>query len=369
MNKSYITAAAIFILVILWIASGMLFSEDTSEDKAFTTVDTSASGQEEIAVTVAHLSPRPYRREVSVRGYTAALRQVEIASQTKGRVSELPIEEGMRVKAGDMICRLSVDDREANYQEALALKTQRELEYKASQELAAKGYRSETKSLEAKALLDAAIAQVKKMEIELEHTYLRAPFDGIVNERYVEKGAYLKEGESCALLMEETPFLIVGDVSEKDVVLLHVGQKGAARLSDGRRAEGEIRYISSIANADTRTFRVELKVDNADRSLRDGMTAELLLPADQIQAYYLSPAYFVLNSKGVVGVRVVDDRNIVRFVPIDIHGSDSTGVWVTGPEENSRLIITGQDFVKEGQKAKPVLADQKAQVPGATGNE
>ena len=297
------------------------------------------------------------------------MRQVNITSQTKGRVVELPVEIGSRVKAGDIICRLSVDDREAGYKEALALKTQRELEYKAAQELSVKGYRSETKALEAKALLDAAEAQVTKMKVELDHTFLRAPFDGIINERFVEKGAYLKEGENCALLMEQNPFLVVGDVSEKDVALLHTGQKGAARLSDGRRIRGEIRFISSIANAETRTFRVELKVDNSDGTLRDGMTAELLLPAEEIRAYYLSPAYFVLNSAGVVGVRIVDEQNIVRFVPINIHGSDAKGVWLTGPAENSQLIITGQDFVRDGQTVKPVPTENPGLVPEAPANE
>ena len=370
MNKSYITAGVILLLVILWITSGILFPSQEQHDTQNAAGAPSAGQEEQIAsVSVIRLSSKPYRREISVRGYTAALRHVNITSQTKGRVAELPVEIGSQVKAGDIICRLSVDDREANYQEALALKTQRELEYKAAQELSVKGYRSETKALEAKALLDAAVAQVTKMKVELDHTFLRAPFDGIINERYVEKGAYLKEGDSCALLMEETPFLIVGDVSEKDVALLHTGQKGAARLADGARIEGEIRFISSIANADTRTFRVELKVDNSNAGLRDGMTAELLLPAEEGRAYYLSPAYFVLNSDGVVGVRIVDEQNIVRFVPIDIQGSDAKGVWLTGPAENSRLIVTGQDFVRDGQKANPVPTENPGLIPEAAQDE
>ncbi|WP_321391605.1 efflux RND transporter periplasmic adaptor subunit [Emcibacter sp.] len=370
MKKSYITAAAILLFVILWIASGHIFSgPEISQDQNAGAAVSGTSADKAISVSVSRLSSRPYRREISVRGYTSALRQVEISSQTKGRVVDLPVEVGSRVKAGEIICRLSVDDREANYQEALALKTQRELEYKAALELSAKGYRSETKALEAKALLDAAFAQVTKMKVELDHTLLRAPFDGIINERYVENGTYLKEGESCALLMEEDPFLIVGDVAEKDVTQLRIGQEGSARLADGRSIKGVIRYISSIANAETRTFRVELKVQNTDGSLRDGLTAELLLPADEIQAFYLSPAYFVLNRDGVVGVRIIDDRSIVHFIPLTIQGSDSQGVWVTGPEENSQLIVTGQDFVKEGQKAIAVPLANPALLPEANIDE
>ncbi|MBT5072101.1 MAG: efflux RND transporter periplasmic adaptor subunit, partial [Kordiimonadaceae bacterium] len=325
MNKSYKTAALIVVGIVLVLLSGVFFPYDDNEAATNPTQTVAAA----MSVTVINSSAEPYVKDIVLRGYTESLRSVSLKSQLKGRISALPVEKGMRVSKGDIICSIDVEDREANYAESIAIVTQRELEHKASAELFKKGHRSETQHSSAKALLDTAIARASRSKVNLDNTQIRAPFDGIINDRPIEIGDYMKEGEVCALIMEEDPFLIVADISENQISQAKIGQEAHAILQGGRRIEGKIRYVSSIADKSTRTFRVELEIPNPNSDIREGITAELFLRGDEVPAQKISAATLVLEDNGLVGVRVVDQDNQVQFRETEILGNHENGIWVT----------------------------------------
>ncbi|MDA0707527.1 MAG: efflux RND transporter periplasmic adaptor subunit [Proteobacteria bacterium] len=352
MNKSYRTALIITALIIAVLFSGYLFP---SEEAASTSLISQNNVEKPLmAVKIAVLQAQPYNKDIVLRGYTQSLRSVDLKSQIKGRVETLPIEKGERVKKGDVICRLEVEDHQANYVESLALVKQKELEFKASEELTAKGHRSETQHAAARASLDSALARSTSAKVNLDNITITAPFDGVINNRPIEVGDYMKEGEVCAVIMEEDPFLVVADISENYISEVNVGDNAHAILQNGRRLEGKIRYISAIANSSTRTFRVELEVDNPKKDILDGVTAELFIQADQVMAHSMSPAMLVLNDNGVIGVHLVDENNRVVFQKVEILGNHENGIWVSGIKDGSRLITEGQDFVKSGEEVKPV---------------
>ncbi|MFN3232619.1 MAG: efflux RND transporter periplasmic adaptor subunit [Alphaproteobacteria bacterium] len=353
-RRSHITAVVIVGLMSMWLLSGLLESKTPTEASklALETEDALT------AVRASVLTARPYTSDVVIRGRTQAIRKVDLRSELKGQVAALPVEKGARVKAGQVICRLSVDDREARLAEAEALARQRELEANAAKRLMEKGHRSETATAGAMAQLDAARAQVAQIKVEMENTAIRAPFDGIINSRPVEIGAYLQEGDICATLVEQNPYLVVGDISEQDVGTVAVGDKGLVRLTTGEELEGTVRFISTVANQATRTFRVELVVPNDDLTLRDGITAMTRIAVRETTAHLLSPAFLVLDDKGTVGVRTVDQNNVVQFKPVNIVGDGPEGVWIKGLDENESVITVGHEYVRSGQEVT-VEADQR----------
>lgn len=350
MKKSYRTALFIVVGIALILVSGVFFpSEET--DSATAPIDASPT---QMAVTIINASPEPYIKDIVLRGYTEALRTVSLKSQLKSRIAELPVEKGIRVSKGDVICRLDIEDRDANYTESLALVNQRQLEYKASEKLYAQGHRSETQHSAAKSALDAAIARSVRMKVNLDNTEIRAPFDGVINDRLIEVGDYMKEGEVCALIMEEDPFLVVADISENDISQVKIGDEAYAVLQNGRRLDGIIRYTSSIADVSTRTFRVELEVSNPDKDILDGVTAELFIKSNQVMAQKISPATLVLNDIGLVGVRLVDNANRVSFKEAEILGNHADGIWISNIDASSKIIVEGHEFVKAGEIVKAV---------------
>lgn len=355
MNKSYRTAAIIIVGIVLVLLSGVFFpSEDADEAAAAVAA---ATPQSIMAVTVIYAASEPYEKDIILRGYTQSRRSVNLKSQIKGRIINLPVEKGMRVSQGDIVCRIDVEDREANYAESTALVKQRQLEYAASEKLFAQGHRSETQHSAAKSALHSSIARSTRMKIELENTMIRAPFDGVINDRPIEVGDYMKIGESCAMIVEEDPFLVVADIAENQISQAKVGDLAHAILQNGRRLDGKIRYVSAVADKNTRTFRVELEIANPNKDIRDGITAELFLKGDEMLAQKISPATLVLNDDGLVGVRIVDSSNQVQFKETEILGNHQDGIWISGLPQNAKIITKGHEFVKAGEIVNPVEAN------------
>jgi multidrug efflux system membrane fusion protein len=304
-------------------------------------------------VRVRTLKAESRQADVVLRGHTEAERKVEVKAETAGVIAAVPVNEGALVKAGDVLCELEVKARTAMLNQAKARMRETQLKYEASRQLSSKGYRSETTVATDEAVFQSAKAEVQRMEEELSNTKIVAPFDGVVDRRMVEVGDYMNVGAPCALVVDEDPFLVIGQVSERDVGSLNIGDAGAARLVTGEEVVGKIRFVSKTADQATRTFRVELEVPNAERKLRDGITAEIRISVKTVRAHRISPAILALDDHGKVGVRIVEN-GVVAFLPVNIVADGQDGIWVTGLPESVTVITVGQEFVNAGQKVQVV---------------
>jgi membrane fusion protein, multidrug efflux system len=353
-NKSYAIAGAVALTAVLWLAHSDIV---TGGGKAVTPKVVKESAGRLLPVRVRASAAETITREVMVRGRTEALRHVELRSEIAGRVVELPVAKGGRVAPGAIVARLAPEDRAAQMAQAEAHMRQRQIEFDAAKSLAERGFRPEIKLAEAAALLDAAKAAVKRMHVDIDKLTIRAPFAGVIETLPAELGAFLKEGDQVARLVDEDPFLVVGQVTERDIGGLTLGQAGQAKLVTGATLNGRLRFIATTAEASTRTFRVELEVPNRERTMREGVTAELRLPVAGASAHRLTPAVLTLNDQGAVGVRAVDADNKVVFHPVAIVGDGPQGVWVTGLPDKVDIIVVGQEFVREGQQVSPSPAE------------
>ncbi|HEY9549745.1 MAG TPA: efflux RND transporter periplasmic adaptor subunit [Kiloniellaceae bacterium] len=352
MKRSVVFAIVLSGAAALWVASGQ-FGSGAEPEMQKPPADLSALSQAPL-VRVRPSTAQSHAVIDLLRGRTEANRLVEIKSETDGRIEELSVEEGARVSAGDVIAKLSRGDRPARLAEAKALLAQRRIEFEADKQLSQKGFRAETQLAATEAALEAAEAAVKIAEVELGYTTIRAPFDGVIDERLAELGDFVDRGDTIARLVDLDPMLIVTQVNERDVRRLAVGAPGEARLMGGEPVSGRIRHISAVADEATRTFRVELEVANADSRIADGMTAEIALPLSATQAHRVSPAVLTLSDKGEIGVKAVDADNRVVFHPVKIVDTDGEGTWVTGLPEQVTLITVGQEYVGPGDSVRSV---------------
>ena len=97
---------------------------------------------------------------------------------------------------------------------------------------------------------------------------------------------------------------------------------------------------------------------NPDGAIPDGITAEVLIPQAPIAAARLPRSALTFSSNGELGVRLVGVDDIVEFAPITVIEDEQTAMWVTGLAGGTRVIVQGQDFVREGQKVEPVGAHE-----------
>ncbi len=364
LRRSHILALIIAAIIGAWVLSGQIGDGETdvavvSEDGEVTTASDAAEPAiraPRVRAAIFHAEAR--NTEVVIRGRTEAVRSVQVRAETSGTIVELPVEKGSTVEKGDVICRLSLNARDARMAEAEALMRQRWLELDAAQKLAARGHRSETQAAASQAAYDAARAQVKQQEVELSHTRILAPFDGVMDERPVEVGDYLQVSQPCATIVDMDPFLVIGQVAETDVDKLQEGTVGTATLVTGETIDGKVRFISTTADPATRTFRVELEVPNPERKLRSGVTAEIRVPSTEVMAHRIPPSILGLDDAGTIGLRILDENNVVHFKRVQILADGPDGVWVTGLPTSAKLITVGQDFVVPGQTVDVTYEDE-----------
>lgn len=312
-------------------------------------------------VRVATIEAAERRQMLTMRARTRPDSMVRVAAETAGRIEQRPISRGTRVKTGDVLCQLDQGVRAAELAKAEAEVAKALLEHEAATKLQGRGFESQTRVAGTKAALDAAHALAAAAQRELEHTVVRSPIDGVVEEPIAEVGAVLTIGSLCATIVDADPIVVTGQVTERDVAKIKPGSTATVKLVTGEVVTGRVSFISRSANVETRTFTVEIQVPNNDFALRSGVTAEADIPLDPVIAHRLSPGVLTLNDKGLVGVRTVDENDIVGFSPVQIVGQDADGFWVRGLPRTVTIITVGQDYVVEGQKVAPVAADAGGQ--------
>ena len=353
MNASYFIAGGVALAAAAWVLSGQL--NDPKQAAHANTQTTSEPVAEQLKkVRVRSIQSQSWQREVIIRGRTEASRSVKMRAETASRIIKVPVGEGRRVSKGELLILLDPAERTATLAEAKALLRQRVVEYKAAKSLAAKGYRSDTKLAESRAHLDAARARVSQMNTDMKRTKIVAPFDGILEKRFVEEGDYVKIGDDVARFVDLDPILVVGALSEREVSTIKPGVKATATLIDGRKLTGTIRFIGAVADSATRTFRVEIIITNPDGTIRDGVTSVVNLFAARTQAHFLPTSLLTLDESGHLGIKAVDDENRVVFHRIRVLADKQNGIWVDGLPETVTLITVGQEFVKTGQEIIPV---------------
>jgi multidrug efflux system membrane fusion protein len=354
MKPRYRAATAILILVGLWVGSGVV-----AGGAARRTGDTVAKTADLPSVQVERLVAQHKDASITVRGRTQALHSVDVKAEVDGVVQALHFEKGDFVKAGQVLCELKVNDRAAKLDQARAQVSETEQKYKANVALSKDGYLARTLLAESATALQTARANEQTTELDLAHTTLRAPFSGLVDDRYVNIGDLMKNGDKCALLIAPEPFLAMGQVSEHDAGNIKPGDPATATLVTGETVQGRVRFLANRADPMTRTFRLEVELPNRNAKLRDGVSADIRIPVRNVQATKISPGILVLSDGGVIGVRTVE-KGIVRFKSVQIVSDNPDGMWVTGLPSDAEVITVGQEFVSEGSRVKAVTSGARA---------
>lgn len=361
MNVKILAALALAGGIGAWMATGTLVvSGSAQEAEVRPPAERLQADAAPFEVRTRRIKAVERERTLTMRGRTRADALVNVAAETSGRIEERAVDRGDLVAAGDLLCRLDPGVREAQLAQAAAEAAKAQLEFDAASKLQGRGFESETRVAATRAALDAAEAGVAAAEQELERTRVKAPIAGVVQEPLAEIGSMLAVGGVCATIVDADPIIVTGQVSERDILDVEVGVTAIVSLVTGRTVEGRVSFISRTADPDTRTFTVEIEVPNPDDTLRDGVTAEAIIPLAAVEAHRLSPGVLTLSDAGEIGVRVVREDDTVAFMPVQIAMQDTDGFWVTGLPEAVTVITVGQEYVIDGQRVVAVMEGEDA---------
>jgi len=352
-----------------------------------------------VRVVAVKSTARTIDSAVILRGQTEAFRQVDLRAETTGQVISEPLRKGAFVETGQTLCKLDPGTREAALTEARArlaaararvpetqarvAEAQSRLEEarindNAARQLQQEGFASQSRAASTKAALRSAEAAVEsatsgletaRAEIEsaqaavaaaqkeIERLTISAPFAGLLESDTAELGSLLQPGALCATVIQLDPIMLVGFVPETAVDRVEPGALAGAEMASGGRVQGNVTFLSRQADQTTRTFRVEIRVDNPDLTLRDGQTAEIVISAAGKKAHLLPQSALTLNDEGTLGVRLITEDNEAKFAPITLLRDTTTGVWLAGLPEIANVMIIGQEYVTDGVKVTPSYRD------------
>lgn len=357
--------AAIVVLIgaALWVGTGKFASVGSEEAQAAQPVAREAGAAPPASALRTIGAVRPvfvdHAREIRVSAATTADKSAVLAARTNGVILKLPIKKGDRVQADEVVLELEGLDALAAVKTAEAALDQASRELKIQEELFARGNTPELQLIRARAAEAAAKAQLSQATTAVDRLYLRAPFAGVLDSVDVEIGEWVQAGAPIATLLSLDPIVVRAEIGERDMGAISRNDRAEVRLVNGMAMTGRVRDIARAANAETRTFRVEIVVDNPEGTIPAGMTAEVSLFAKPVPAVSVPRSVITLSREGVIGLRVVDAQNITGFVPVTILDDTADGLIVTGVPEGMRIVVLGQDLVRDGEKV-----DVKEMKPG-----
>lgn len=353
MKKSFLVSLTVLLMLTVWMFSGQIFTTHI-DSKVEIEIPTIKKSNRLMSVRVQTPQSEDVMREVVIQGQIEPWQTVLVAAETAGVVSKIQVKKGQRVKAGELLLELNMDERDARLREALAQLKLRKTEHEGVIKLQKNGLQSKTDLVAAAAKLEASRAVLQQVELDIEHTRLRAPFAGVINDKLIELGDFLDRGNPAILLVNDTRLLAVGNVPQQSIRYVHPGLSTRVKLITGEELQGQVSFVSTTADAATRSFRIEVAIDNQQQHVVSGISSEIIISVEKLSGHFLSPAMLALNDSGELGVKAVDTSDHVVFHSVNIIRTTQKGAWVTGLPDSVRIITLGQGFVRAGDEVKAV---------------
>lgn len=348
MSNKNLAALIIGLVMVFWLFSGSISPNQV-------VADTSQLDANEVVIPLvrARASEASLQKLIlEVRGLTQPNRVVEVRAEISGKVEAIPAVKGTQVQAGDLLCQIALDARQTELNEAIAEEQQARLEFDGVKDLGRQGLHSSINIAKSKAALEASRTRVKRAQLALEKTRIVAPFAGVVSAQPVEMGDFMSPGSVCVSLIEIDPILVEGQVAEKNIGAIQLGDEVEVNLITGQQLKGIVSYIAFSPTNETRSYPIEVTISNPAGEVRSGITSEMHVPLGSQQAHLISPASLVLDDQGRMGVRVVGKDNVVAFYTVTILKESEAGIWVGGLPAKVRLITVGQEEVFAGQTVR-----------------
>ena len=342
LSPSTLVFCAIVLLLVIWIGGGMLGRKETPLAATVPPVPVVAASWSEA---------RPVDRSLVLYGEVQPVQTVTLRSRTDGLLEDVAIQ-GSIVAAGQEIARLSNDDREARLAQARAQLEVAARNADAARQLADRGSGAVLTSQARQAELEAARAHLRAVELDIENTRLRAPIAGVVNRVITDQGSFIAPGGEVLQIVRNDPLLAVVRVPQAEITGIRPGMGATVRFIGGEQTKGRVSFVAPLADAATRTFRVEVEIPNPDSHIPAGLSAEVNLVTATPEAHFISSALSRLDEEGRLGILVVDDDSRIRFRPAEVIAAGSTGLWIGGLAQRERLVTISQGAIADGEQVE-----------------
>ncbi|HKM15832.1 MAG TPA: efflux RND transporter periplasmic adaptor subunit [Marinospirillum sp.] len=353
---SPLLALALLLVLIIWLASGDFLSSKTTAPSAIQQISSQPiTAQKAMRVETQWIEAKLFHPVETLQGQLKPWQQVDILAETSGRVIQLFAQEGQHLTQGAELLQLAKDNRPAQLAQFKAEYASRAADLKAAQRLKNANLVSDNELLRLKSSLLQTEVDLQAIQLELANTRPKAPFAGLLEKRHVELGEFVQTGNPLFTLLNINRLKAVAQISQQKIANIKENQPVKLTLLDGRELTGKVALISSLADMATRTFKLEVVIENPQQLRLAGASATLFIQRPSIAAHYLSLARLSLNQQGRMGIKHVNEQQQVVFSPVELLSSDINGAWLGGLPKKIQLITLGAGFVESGDTVLPVL--------------
>lgn len=322
-------------------------------------------------VRVQVIAPAQLTETIELRGSTLPDRDVTLAAETPGRVEEMHVDLGDRVKRGDLLVRVDYamlraqrDQARAAYQ--LANKTHQRLKKLRADDLVA-----QQRVDEAVMQKESALASLNINKVQLDRSTVMAPLGGIVARRLVDQGEYVNPGQPLLQIVDYSTVIVAAQVPERLVAHVRRGMPVSVDVDAlGRVFEGEVYVVIPAAHPTSHTYEVRVKVANLDHTILVGMSARVRIAIREHRDVVVVAQDLVVEAHGR-RVVFIEQGGVARQREVVLGAIDGDQVVVReGLATDDRLIIEGHRDLVDGQpvqdvgaKAAPTSGEATAPAP------
>ena len=343
MSRKTVAGIIIFIVAV-WMVPG-LFVENKETSKAIKGDNT----EKVFVVSAQKVQNRDTYKVVRASGVLKPVFEVDVLSKKDGEVKKIVKQRGQLIEKNDVILEIDkgtiLEQLEAG-EAALRLE---EKNYSIAESLSKKDMTSKLNLVRAEASLTRAKADIATLRNNLKDSTVVAGIGGVLELLNVEAGQFVKKNQYLGKIIDLSKMLLFAPVAQTDVAKISLSDEVIINVTGVGNKRGVVKRIASSASEATRTFIVEIEIMNMDRSLKAGMSAEVGILVEKVQAFSISPAHLSIGEDGSLKVKTVRN-NIVFENDVLLVRTSGNFALVSGLQNDDIVLTNGQAFVSSGDE-------------------
>ena len=343
MSRKTVAGIIIFIVAV-WMVPG-LFVENKETSKSIKGDNT----EKVFVVSAQKVQNRDTYKVVRASGVLKPVFEVDVLSKKDGEVKKIVKQRGQLIEKNDVILEIDkgtiLEQLEAG-EAALRLE---EKNYSIAESLSKKDMTSKLNLVRAEASLTRAKADIATLRNNLKDSTVVAGIGGILELLNVEAGQFVKKNQYIGKIIDLSKMLLFAPVAQTDVAKISLSDEVIINVTGVGNKRGVVKRIASSASEATRTFIVEIEIMNTDRSLKAGMSAEVGILVEKVQAFSISPAHLSIGEDGSLKVKTVRN-NIVFENDVLLVRTSGNFALVSGLQNDDIVLTNGQAFVSPGDE-------------------
>ena len=320
-----------------------------------------SAGEEQIsrdAVVLQTVEPVTFKHFFEASGSVEAVNEAFISPEVNGQITAIYVEEGDRVRKGQLLARLNTDVTEKNIAElktSLALATE---VFERQERLWKQQIGSELQYLEARNNKEGLENRLETIQAQLDMSVIYAPIDGIVEKVNQKKGELSGPGMQLIQLVDLSELYVRADISEAFLPSIKSGDTVNLRIPSYPDYEKtmKINRVGNVININNRTFEVELRFENKEEMLKPNMIAIIRVNDFTAENSLVAPSKIIkedLNGRYIYVAAKEENELVARKRYIEIGRTFGSNTRVTkGLKAGDQIITEGFSRVTDGSLLK-----------------